>query len=180
MELFLKKPVVIVKKTFIVLALAVTVLLSAAPEAVSAKTGKTTSVKLALAVESAMVETKPVQTTANSTVSTVVKGGEVTLVGADGKSGKITNPTVEEVKAEIVRQAKEYGVSEKTALRIAFCESSYKFDAKNPRGSAKGVYQFIDGTWKYIGAKGHQFDYEENIRQFMIHYPKNPGWWECK
>ena len=66
------------------------------------------------------------------------------------------------------------------ALQIAYCESKYDPQAKNPISSAKGVYQFIDGTWAWIGAKGHQFDYKENIKQFMIYYPKYPTWWsEC-
>lgn len=111
--------------------------------------------------------------------------GDVTstlfLTDTDGKGGEIvTEPTVEQVKAEIIAQAKVAGVSEKAALRIASCESSFKFNAKNPRGSAKGVYQFIDRTWKYIDADGHQYDYKENIRQFMKWYPKHPGWWQCK
>lgn len=96
--------------------------------------------------------------------------------------GKRTSsePSIDDVKAEIVRQARVYGVDEATSLRIAKCESSYRWDAKNSKGTAKGVYQFIDRTWKYIGAEGHQYDYKENIEQFMKWYPKNPHWWVCK
>lgn len=90
------------------------------------------------------------------------------------------NPTQEEVRAEIIRQAHIYGVSVKTALRIARCESGYQYNARNSTSSAKGVYQFIDGTWRWINAQGHQFDYKENIRQFMKWYPQYPQWWECK
>ncbi len=93
---------------------------------------------------------------------------------------EITAPTPEQVKAEIIRQANLYGVSVNNALRIARCESGYVYNAKNGTSTAKGVFQFINGTWKWIGAEGHQFDYKENIKQFMIWYPKYPQWWECK
>lgn len=72
------------------------------------------------------------------------------------------------------------GVNEAAALRIANCESGFKWDAASKTSSAKGVYQFLDSTWKAIGAEGHQFDEDENINQFMLHYPGNPGMWECK
>ncbi len=99
---------------------------------------------------------------------------------AENETEETTTPTPEEVKAEIIRQANLYGVSVKDALRIARCESTYVYNAKSKISTAKGVYQFIDGTWKWIGAEGHQYDYKENIKQFMIWYPKFPQWWECK
>ena len=83
------------------------------------------------------------------------------------------------IRTEIIRQANFYGVSVNTALRIAECESSFRADAKNKLSSAKGVYQFTDPTWQWIKADGHQFDYEENIKQFMLIYPKHPSWWKC-
>lgn len=73
-----------------------------------------------------------------------------------------------------------YQVDIETAVRIAECESSLNPNAANNQSSAKGLYQFTDPTWKWIGAEGHQFDVEENIKQFMIWYPQYPGWWECK
>lgn len=76
--------------------------------------------------------------------------------------------------------AREYGVSEDVALAIAQCESRLDPYAMNPVSSAKGVYQFTDGTWDYIKAQGHQFDAEENIKMFMIWYKISPQWWECE
>lgn len=76
--------------------------------------------------------------------------------------------------------AREYGVSEDVALAIAQCESGLDPYAMNPISSAKGVYQFTDGTWDYIRAQGHQFDAEENIKQFMIWYQIHPNWWVCE
>jgi len=108
----------------------------------------------------------------------------VYIAGIELSTAEITlpifYPTPEQVKEEIERQAALYGVNVKTALRIARCESTYVYNAKSRISTAKGVYQFIDGTWQWIGADGHQFDYKENIKQFMIWYPKFPQWWECK
>ena len=81
---------------------------------------------------------------------------------------------------EIEKQALAYNVDVETALRIADCESDFNYKAENGVSTAKGVYQFLDGTWDWIGAEGHQFDYKENIKQFMLLYPDNKGYWECK
>jgi len=86
-------------------------------------------------------------------------------------------PTIEE---RIEQAARAYGVSPVAALAIAGCESSFNPYATNSNSSAKGLYQFTDGTWDYIQASGHQFDVRENIRQFMIWYPVHPEWWECE
>lgn len=92
----------------------------------------------------------------------------------------ITEPSIEDVKAEIIRQANIYGVDVNAALRIGFCESSYRWNAKNPHSSATGVYQWTKGTWKWIKAEGDRLDYKENIKQFFLWYPKYPQWWQCK
>lgn len=84
------------------------------------------------------------------------------------------------VEDKIRKYAKEYGVDEHKALDIAWCESRFDPKATNWQGStAKGTYQFTDPTWKWIGAKGHQFDEDENIKQFMKWYQVYPTWWAC-
>lgn len=40
-----------------------------------------------------------------------------------------------------------------TLARIAACESQGNLYAKNPKSTAKGKYQFLDGSWKYYGTK---------------------------
>ena len=93
---------------------------------------------------------------------------------------EITNPSVGQIRAEITTQAEAVHFNVELALAIASCESSFIYDNKNKNSSAKGVYQFIDGTWDWIEAEGHQFDYKENIKQFLIWYQKYPSWWsEC-
>ena len=89
-------------------------------------------------------------------------------------------PTREEVKQEIIKQAKYHNVNIETALRIGLCESQYVYNVDNWEGSgARGVYQFKDKTWEWIKAEGHQYDYKENIKQFMTYYPIYPHWWAC-
>lgn len=84
------------------------------------------------------------------------------------------------IEAKIRAAAKLYNVNPDKALAIAKCESQLKPNTRNWQGStAKGIFQFTDPTWKYIGAKGHQFDVDENIKQFMKWYPKFPSWWAC-
>lgn len=85
-----------------------------------------------------------------------------------------------DVKAEIIKQATNSKVDVKTALDIAFCESSYRANAKNPKGTATGIYQFTEGTWKWIKAEGERTDYKQNIKYFMKYFKKFPRWWkEC-
>ena len=92
----------------------------------------------------------------------------------------LPEPTPIIVEYAIRSLARTYQVDEKTAIRIGWCESRFKADARNSQSSATGVYQFTVGTWEYIKAEGSPLDFEENIKQFMIHYPKHPEWWQCK
>jgi len=37
--------------------------------------------------------------------------------------------------------------------RLVFAESGWKPDAQNPTSSAYGLFQFLDSTWRAVGAK---------------------------
>lgn len=91
------------------------------------------------------------------------------------------NPTKDEVKQYIALQAAiTPAVKVEEAMKIAACESQYDAYAKNPKSTAKGVYQFTDPTWQWIKAEGDQFNWQENINQFFIWYQRYPSWWsEC-
>ncbi|MGL5397197.1 MAG: transglycosylase SLT domain-containing protein [Shewanella sp.] len=52
------------------------------------------------------------------------------------------------VKAMIADVAKKMGVPPGVALGMAYAESKFNYRAKNKAGSAAGLFQFIDGTWK--------------------------------
>ena len=85
-----------------------------------------------------------------------------------------------DIQEMIKEAARKYGVDEELALRVADCESGFDEFASNDHSTAKGLYQFLDSTWADIKAQGHQYDAEENIKNFMIWYQVHPEWWECK
>lgn len=59
---------------------------------------------------------------------------------------------------DIIRGAAErHGVDPDVMLRLAQRESSLNPAAKNPKSSAGGLFQFIDGTWNQYG-RGDKFD----------------------
>lgn len=78
--------------------------------------------------------------------------------------------------------AREAGINEATALRIAKCESSLNPNAKNAHSSATGLYQFTTPTWRWIGAEAQGLDRtnpDYSIAMFMKWFPRYPGWWLC-
>lgn len=85
----------------------------------------------------------------------------------------------------VVAKAKEYGLDPVKALRIAKCESGLNPLAKNPNSSAKGIFQFIDGTWSSVsrirGISASVLDAEANIDNAMW-LAKKEGWkhWVCQ
>ncbi len=81
------------------------------------------------------------------------------------------------VETKIIDAALYWGVDAQTALKIARCESNLDPFASNPNSTAKGLYQFTDTTWEWINAPRHQYDMDENIRQFMVWYQVYPSWW---
>lgn len=59
------------------------------------------------------------------------------------------------------------------AIRIARCESGFNQYAKNPNSTAKGIYQFIDGTWRANCLKdGNVYSFVDNINCFWKVYAK--------
>lgn len=56
-------------------------------------------------------------------------------------------PTPEEIKLAVNYLALEYGLDANKMLATLKCESSFRYDAKNPHSTASGVAQFIDSTW---------------------------------
>lgn len=79
--------------------------------------------------------------------------------------------------------AKESGVDEETAVRVARCESTLNPKAQNKHSSASGIYQFTIGTWRWIGAEKaglNRFNADDSIKMFMAWYPQHKNWWSCK
>lgn len=68
-----------------------------------------------------------------------------------------TNPPLPEPPAEpatVVEKKQTPDSSiEEVMKRIEHCESRGNPNAKNPHSTAKGLFQFLDGTWKHYGLK---------------------------
>lgn len=62
--------------------------------------------------------------------------------------------------------ARQNGVDVELGLDLAEFESGFDKLAKNPNSSAKGVFQFIDGTWKAL-CKGNVFNTYDNVKCAM-------------
>lgn len=43
-------------------------------------------------------------------------------------------------------------------LRIRWCESRDRYDAENPRSTASGAWQILDGTWNHFRGYHHASD----------------------
>jgi len=44
-----------------------------------------------------------------------------------------------------------YGIDSALAIAIATCESELNPKARNPNSTAKGLFQFLDGSWRFYG-----------------------------
>lgn len=79
--------------------------------------------------------------------------------------------TKEEVKDLIIKYSAEYGIQPDLPLRVAQCESGYRWDAKNRNSTASGVFQYIASTWRNTeeGRKGTSpFDADANVRMAIL------------
>jgi len=93
-------------------------------------------------------------------------------------------PTKERVEKEIREQAELFGVDQDRAVALAKCESGLRWDAKNPNSTARGVMQYLIGTWEETDSakKGlERNNYKANIREAMIDLANGEEWrWDCK
>ena len=65
---------------------------------------------------------------------------------------------LDEPRAHLASLTDDYEILEK----VAWCESGWKAEAKNPNSTASGIFQFIESTWLVWG-KGEVFDPHDNI-----------------
>jgi soluble lytic murein transglycosylase-like protein len=87
----------------------------------------------------------------------------------------------------VVVYANKYGVDVQTALEVIACESEFNPAAQNPKSSAGGMMQFIDGTWNSVNrirgtgwTLADKYDVDKNLDNGMW-LVQNEGWhhWEC-
>lgn len=84
-----------------------------------------------------------------------------------------------DIESVIRSIARANRVDEELALRIARCESTLNPSARNNTSSALGLYQFLEGTWEYIGSPGDRENPEDATLAFVTWYPRYPGWWSA-
>lgn len=78
-----------------------------------------------------------------------------------------------------------HNVSQDLSLGIAKCESRFDPNARNQNSTAKGTYQFLDGTWQYVqnksGVYGSVFDPKLNANNanYLLATEGTKHWREC-
>lgn len=79
----------------------------------------------------------------------------------------VVQPVILTVEEKIRVKALEHGLDPDLMVRIARAESSLNPLAKNSGSSASGIYQIINGTWKYFECTGDVFNEDDNINCAM-------------
>lgn len=82
-----------------------------------------------------------------------------------------------EVRQYVLSVARAEGLSVDRVDKVISCESKYNIYARNGTSTAKGLAQFLDGTWSN-NCKGDVFNAQHNTRCFMDNFKKYPNWWE--
>ena len=90
----------------------------------------------------------------------------------------------EEIRAYIREHAELMEVNPDLAEDLAFWESNFNPEAKNPKTSASGIYQFTSETWKHFCVSDiynpSVFDWRANVRcALRIIYWEGLGRWSC-
>lgn len=81
-------------------------------------------------------------------------------------------------------KATEKGIDPDQFAKLIACESEWKVDARNPSSSAKGLLQYLDGTWqetKSFKEGSSQFNAYASIDEAVIDLANGEAWrWsEC-
>lgn len=92
------------------------------------------------------------------------KAGASTAVDVRAFDPKSIGSDKSDLQQVVGSAARRHGVPEDLLHNIAQAESSYEAGVKNKTGSsAKGLFQFVDSTWKRMGGKpGEQTDPYKN------------------
>ncbi len=89
--------------------------------------------------------------------------------------------------------AREFGVDADEMLALGQCESGLRPEAKNTRSTARGVFQYLDGTWSRArwrlyergidAAPYEEVDVWNPVAQARITanvIAEGGWWWECR
>jgi hypothetical protein len=80
----------------------------------------------------------------------------------------------QDLQAIINAAAEKEGLDPELLQKIGGAESSLKATAKNPKSTAKGLFQFVDKTWAEMGGKpGEQYNPQKNAELGARYVKKN-------
>jgi hypothetical protein len=80
----------------------------------------------------------------------------------------------QDLQAIINAAAEKEGLDPELLQKIGGLESSLRPGAKNPKSTAKGLFQFVDATWKEMGGKpGEQYNPQKNAELGARYVKKN-------
>jgi len=116
--------------------------------------------------DNAIQHTSPVVDTTQHIFSKTTLGKNVTRTTSGTGIYNGRNYSKEEVEQLIRDYSAQFGISADLPFRIAYCESGYNALSANRSSSARGVYQYLSGTWANTSA-GRQgtsvFDADANV-----------------
>lgn len=61
------------------------------------------------------------------------------------------------IECAVADAALQYGIDRATLADLVWCESRFDPEARNPRSTATGLAQFLDGTWRWVDELGAPF-----------------------
>ncbi len=92
---------------------------------------------------------------------------EGSSMGSATAGARLLRRRSESVKNTIKEASRITGVPESVLNAFAYKESSFNPNAKAPTSTAKGLFQFLDSTWKYvIGKYGSRYGIPSNANPF--------------
>lgn len=84
------------------------------------------------------------------------------------------------IKSAVIYLADKMGLNKSELLNTIQCESSFRYNIKNPNSSALGLAQIIDGTWKEWGCEGDRLDPKDSLICMTEAFKKGlQRHWEC-
>ena len=90
--------------------------------------------------------------------------GKAPILSSSGKTGKVDNNVLSIIK----EASSKSGISEDVMIAMAAIESSFNPNANmNKKAKAKGLYQFMPGTWRdMVRRYGHKYGIQEGTSVF--------------
>lgn len=123
------------------------------------------SALLPQATQAAVYNIVPEPVIHTSTVATAPQLPKIELYGPRPTFGSLS-PEQYQIATHVAAQARVFGVDEYCSMKVAWGESRFDPEVKNPSSTATGLFQFLRGTWK-AHCEGDVTDYVDSTACFM-------------